>query len=38
MAVPDERHVTLYIDLLKRSLLDVIYDDHEVIEQSVSTT
>ncbi len=26
----DERLVTLYIDLLKRSLLDIIYDDHEV--------
>jgi O-methyltransferase len=26
----DERLITLYLDLLKRSLLDVIYDDHEV--------
>jgi O-methyltransferase len=29
MTAPDERLVTLYVDLLKRSLLDVVYDDHE---------
>jgi O-methyltransferase len=29
MTFPDERLISLYVDLLKRSLLDVIYDAHE---------